>query len=218
MEVIGRKIVYLELGNGRIPFKEWIDSLRDRRLVAAIKIRLAQVKNGNFGDRKYIGDGVHELRIHKSPGIRIYYANQEGHIVILLVGGSKSTQFRDIRRAKKYWKDLKNEKKSKMRLVSYEKDLYERLQDLEFAALYLEEAIALNDKSTFLLAIKDVVEAHGGIGALSEHVDIKRPSLYQILSENGNPTLYTLQEILKPLGLRLSVSAISGGRCLIVSN
>ena len=94
-----------------------------------------------------------------------------------------------------------------MRLISYLDDLYKRLQDPEYAAMYLEETLASGDEAAFLIALKDVVEASGGIGALAEHVDLQRPSLYKILSKEGNPRLKTLQEILKPLGLRVSIIA-----------
>lgn len=94
-----------------------------------------------------------------------------------------------------------------MRLKKYKSDLHKRLQDQKYAALYLAEALELEDTEAFLIALKDVVEASGGIGALADHVELRRPSLYKILSEEGNPRLSTLLEILKPLGLTLSVSA-----------
>ena len=58
----------------------------------------------------------------------------------------------------------------------------------------------------FLIALKDVVKAAGGVGELAGRVGLKRPSLYKILSKDGNPTLATLWEILKPLGLRVSIA------------
>jgi probable addiction module antidote protein len=93
-----------------------------------------------------------------------------------------------------------------MRLKNYKDDLNRRLRDPEYAAEYLAQALAGNDSAAFLLALKDVVEAGGGVGGLAGRVGLKRPSLYKILSRNGNPTLATLQEILKPLGLRVSVA------------
>ena len=70
---------------------------------------------------------------------------------------------------------------------------------------YLANVLAERDSAAFLIALKDVVDASGGVGELAGHVRIKRPSLYKILSKHGNPTLDTLQEILKPLGLGVSV-------------
>jgi probable addiction module antidote protein len=93
-----------------------------------------------------------------------------------------------------------------MRLKNYKNDLLKRLRNPEYAAEYLAQVLAENDSAAFLIALKDVVEAGGGIGNLAERVGLKRPSLYKILSKDGNPTLETLQEILKPLGLRVSIA------------
>ena len=93
-----------------------------------------------------------------------------------------------------------------MRLKNYKDDLAKRLRDPEYAAEYLAQVLAQKDSAAFLIALKDVVEAGGGMGSLAGRSGIKRPSLYRILSRKGNPTLATLQEILKPLGLRISVA------------
>lgn len=93
-----------------------------------------------------------------------------------------------------------------MRLKNYNEDLNRRLREPEYAAEYLARVLAEKDNAAFLVALKDVVEAGGGVGSLAGRVGLKRPSLYKILSKNGNPTLETLQEILKPLGLRVSVA------------
>jgi probable addiction module antidote protein len=94
-----------------------------------------------------------------------------------------------------------------MRLKDYRADLLKRLRDPEYAAEYLAQVLAEQDNEAFLIALKDVVEAKGGVGSLAGRVGLKRPSLYKILSKHGNPTLATLQEILKPLGLRISVTS-----------
>lgn len=93
-----------------------------------------------------------------------------------------------------------------MRLKNYRADLMKRLADPEYAAEYLEQVLMEKDNAAFLVALKDVVEAGGGPSALAGRAGVRRPSLYKILSANGNPTLETLQAILKTLGLRLSVS------------
>ncbi len=91
--------------------------------------------------------------------------------------------------------------------VSYRDGLLNRLKDPEYAAMYLEEAIAAGDRKALMIALKDVVDARGGVGALADKVPLQRQSLYKVLSKQGNPTLETLGAILKPLGLRLSVAA-----------
>jgi probable addiction module antidote protein len=93
-----------------------------------------------------------------------------------------------------------------MRLKDYRADLLKRLREPKYAAEYLAQVMAEKDNKAFLIALKDVVEATGGVGELAGRVGLKRPSLYKILSKHGNPTLETLQEILKPLGLRVSVA------------
>jgi probable addiction module antidote protein len=92
-----------------------------------------------------------------------------------------------------------------MRLKEYKTNLLERLRNPEYAAEYRAQVLAEKDDAAFLLALKDVVEAGGGMGKLAGRVGLKRPSLYKILSKRGNPTLTTLQEILHPLGLRVSI-------------
>lgn len=91
--------------------------------------------------------------------------------------------------------------------VSYRDGLLKRLKAPEFAAMYLEEVIATGDRKALMIALKDVVDARGGVGALADKVPLQRQSLYKVLSKQGNPTLETLDAILKPLGLRLSVAA-----------
>ena len=93
-----------------------------------------------------------------------------------------------------------------MKLKSYKADLKQRLADPGYAAEYLAQVLAEKDRAAFLIALKDVVEASGGVGRLAGRVGLKRPSLYKILSKDGNPTLETLQEILAPVGLRVSVA------------
>ena len=70
--VLEKEIKKLELQNGLVPFDEWFDSLRDRKMQAAVDARLALVRAGNFGDHKSVGGGVSELRIALGPGLRVY--------------------------------------------------------------------------------------------------------------------------------------------------
>ena len=90
---------------GRCPFWEWISSLKDGRAVGIVRARLNRIRLGNFGDCKAVGEGVEELRIDFGPGYRVYFGRQSALVVILLCGGSKKTQAKDIANAKKYWKE-----------------------------------------------------------------------------------------------------------------
>lgn len=105
--VIEREIKKLVLPGGLVPFDEWFDSLRDTKSKVAVDARLARVRAGNFGDCKSVGGGVFELRVALGPGLRVYYGLQGRQIVILLGGGDKRSQSRDIRRAQLLWKEFK---------------------------------------------------------------------------------------------------------------
>ena len=87
-------------------FDDWFDKLRDDRAVAKINTRIKRLARGNPGDVEPIGGGVSEMRIHYGPGYRVYYKDTGREIVILLCGGDKSTQNRDIKRAKEILKEL----------------------------------------------------------------------------------------------------------------
>ena len=81
-------------------FIEWLTGLRDIQARARIAKRIDRIAQGNFGDAKSVGDGVGELRFDFGPGYRIYYARRGNVVVILLCGGDKDSQARDIERAK----------------------------------------------------------------------------------------------------------------------
>lgn len=92
---------------GDAPFTEWLDTLRDVKARAKIRVSLDRLQLGNPGDSKSVGEGVSELRIDFGPGYRVYFGQDGTKLVILLCGGDKSTQQEDIKRAKRYWTDYK---------------------------------------------------------------------------------------------------------------
>ncbi|MDZ7667544.1 MAG: type II toxin-antitoxin system RelE/ParE family toxin [Desulfotignum sp.] len=96
--------------NGKNPFRNWVDNLKNIQIQAKIDIRIARLRLGNFGDTKPVGQGVHELRIHFGPGYRIYYGIEDEKIILLLCGGEKKSQKKDIQKAITYWKKHKGEK------------------------------------------------------------------------------------------------------------
>jgi putative addiction module killer protein len=85
------------------PFQDWLDDL-DSVTRNVIQARLIRVSRGNFGDCHGVGEGVSEFRIDFGPGYRVYFG-QDGDVVILLTGGTKRTQKKDIATAKDYWRD-----------------------------------------------------------------------------------------------------------------
>jgi putative addiction module killer protein len=87
-------------------FDKWLRSLKDRAAKQKILARLARVENGHFGDYKQIDPELYELRFFFSGGVRIYYTIRDAQIVLLLVGGDKSSQKRDIDKAKQLLSEL----------------------------------------------------------------------------------------------------------------
>ncbi len=78
--------------NGREPFNEWLDTIRDLKTQDRIQSRLARLEDGNFGDCQTIGNGIFELRLHFGAGCRIYFGRIGNTIILLLCGGDKTSQ------------------------------------------------------------------------------------------------------------------------------
>ncbi len=87
------------------PYSEWISSLKDTQAQYIIDARLVRVRRGLFGNCKPVGKGVLELKIPYGPGYRVYFGRDGDTIVILLCGGTKRTQKKDIKQAQVYWED-----------------------------------------------------------------------------------------------------------------
>jgi putative addiction module killer protein len=103
-------IVYQQ-STGQRPFDKWFDSLRDERAHSRIARRIRQVQNGTLGDCKPVGEGILELRVDVGAGYRIYCGRHGASWIILLCGGDKSSQDKDIERAKELWADWKRRQK-----------------------------------------------------------------------------------------------------------
>jgi putative addiction module killer protein len=87
-------------------FVNWLDELRDRRARARVQARIKRLAEGNPGDVRSVGEGVSELKIDYGPGYRDYYTSRGRELVLLLVGGNKKTQSRDIKTALRLARDL----------------------------------------------------------------------------------------------------------------
>jgi len=81
-------------------FDKWFTSLKDRRAKARIQVRIDRMETGHFGDVSPVGDGVSEMRIFYGPGYRVYFVQRKTEVIILLNGGDKDSQSKDIARAK----------------------------------------------------------------------------------------------------------------------
>lgn len=86
-------------------FEKWFKKLKNQIALKQVTLRLFRLENGHFGDIDSVGNGIYELRIHTHGGIRIYYTQQGDNIILLLIGGDKSTQDDDILKAKKLAKE-----------------------------------------------------------------------------------------------------------------
>ena len=119
MEARERTVHYYVHSSGACPFRKWRDSISDKLTKAAIDARIARLRSGNFGDSRPIGAGASEARIDFGPGYRIYYG-LAGDDLILLAGGTKSSQAADIDKAKSFWMDYEERKRDaqKARLQS----------------------------------------------------------------------------------------------------
>lgn len=89
-------------------YVRWFRRLRDREARARINIRIRRLSLGNPGDAKAVGEGVSELRIEYGPGYRVYFLKRGAHLVLLLCGGDKGTQGRDIEKAKRLARDFRS--------------------------------------------------------------------------------------------------------------
>lgn len=110
--VTPKKILTYVTTEDRCPFDEWLDGLKDNKAIAQIQKRLIRVELGNLGDYKSVGSGVLELRIHYGSGFRVYFGQQGNELVILLCGGDKSSQDKDIKLAQEYWTDYEKRRKT----------------------------------------------------------------------------------------------------------
>jgi putative addiction module killer protein len=107
MQSSPRELRIYETEQGEVPFSSWLYSLRDREAKARIRKRLDRIELGNLGDYRSVGEGVFEFRIDYGSGYRVYFAQVDLLIILLLYGGDKSTQERDIIKAKQLWSDFK---------------------------------------------------------------------------------------------------------------
>ncbi|EUD07087.1 TPA: type II toxin-antitoxin system RelE/ParE family toxin [Providencia alcalifaciens] len=90
-------------------FNRWMHDLKDIRAKTKIQVRIRRLKQGNFGDVESIGNGFYELKIHEGKGYRVYLRKIDNTIVLLIIGGDKSTQQKDIDKAKQIFREIEGD-------------------------------------------------------------------------------------------------------------
>ena len=108
MQIVTREVRNYITPEGRNPFRQWMARLPDKKARANIQKRIARLQEGNFGNFRRLNRDLYELRINYGPGYRVYFGMFTSRIVILLCGGRKGTQQRDIARAQNYWNELRS--------------------------------------------------------------------------------------------------------------
>lgn len=103
-----KKIIVYQNAAGKEPFTDWLSGLRDPTTRRRILRRLHALESGHFGDVRSVGNGINELRFFFGAGYRVYFAEDGETLVILLCGGDKDSQARDIQRARLYWEEYQS--------------------------------------------------------------------------------------------------------------
>ena len=101
-----RVLIYAD-GAGSEPFTVWLNGLKDHRSRRRILARLRRLEQGNFGDRKHLKSGLFELRLFFGAGYRVYFGEDKDRVIVLLCGGDKRSQNKDIENALSYWKEYR---------------------------------------------------------------------------------------------------------------
>ena len=104
-----KEVIAYHTQEGREPFTEWVHSFWDKVIQYRIRARVHRIKYGNFGDHKRF-HGIIELRLNFGKGYRIYCSEEGSRLVLLLAGGDKSSQDKDIKQALEYWRDYHEQK------------------------------------------------------------------------------------------------------------
>jgi probable addiction module antidote protein len=149
---------------------------------------------------KPVGEGVSEMRIDYGPGYRVYFMQLERTIILLLCGGDKGTQDRDIARAKKL---AKEQKERHMALKTAPFDAAEVLDTEEAIEEFIAAAFETEDPAFIARALGTVARARN-MSRLAEEIGMSRPALYRALSGEGNPEFATIAKVMHALGLKLA--------------
>jgi putative addiction module killer protein len=102
-----RKAIIYETKEGKRPFEQWLNKLKDVVGQAKVLARIERAESGNFGNYKDLGSEIYEIKESYGPGYRTYFSIDKKDLILLLMGGTKASQESDIQKARKYWKEYK---------------------------------------------------------------------------------------------------------------
>ena len=192
--------------DGKNPYREWLDTL-DVTPRARIQARVLRFSTGNLGDHKSVGGGVWEARVMFGPGYRIYFGKDGAHLVLLLLGGDKSTQTADgsVRRSR--GRRTRRTNAVARRSEDWNVGLAKDLRDAAFAREFLLAAI--DEGVDLQLALGKVIRAMG-VKEFAAKVRMPSPNVLRAINPRHNPTQDTLNRLLKPFKLRLSLAPLTG--------
>lgn len=154
---------------------------------------------------KPVGEGVSELRVDYGPGYRVYCIQRGATVIVLLAGGDKRTQQKDIKQALELARDLQESGMAKTKTQIW--DVANHLETKEDLAAYLEAALEDGDSALIAAALGDIARSRG-MTQISRDTGLGRESLYKALSVEGNPEFTTILKVFRALGLRLQVTPL----------
>ena len=216
---------YYLTGDGQSPFESWFSDL-DAAAAAKVSVALVRLGQGNTSNAKSVGEGVLEYRIDWGPGYRVYFGRDGEVLVILLTGGTKKRQQRDIERRScgRTTSDgagrRRDERRRAMAVTRDFKELVQRrmAQDPAFAAALLREGIdtmLAGDVDTGKAILRDYIKATVGFEQLGEATGTPPKSLIRMLGPRGNPQARNLFGIIgylqKQAGVELHVAPSPAG-------
>jgi len=171
--------------------------------------RVLRIELGNFGDHKFVRDGVFELRIDAGSGYRVYYAQEGDLVVLLLCGGDKGLQQRDIDLRRGLLARLPTEDQMTQPYRSHAEATAQMFRrDPAFAADYLDSLLEDGDQADLMVALRHMADAFGGVAKIAEQAQLNPTTLYRTLSRAGNPELKSLSAILGAMGMRIAIQPV----------